>query len=516
MYDSVEANLKEYLLEDFGDDIYRRFSLLDIYRKDPEYFSLLRKKGQIRQDALNFIDMKKSRLFEAGNIYIDTFRNSKYEQLIDEFMSEEGATVHFPRLVCPFDLETMHCTDVVTVHEKNNFKCENFVAPSYECTMCGRLFTALDQYQDMEVISLNQKDYINLNEKKRNHRPLAIIKRRRQCLLDSGNTTCQVYRCGALLKDAWVKFPAKKEKKSICKVNVCPSCGMIYIPYALYYGHSKLASNINVERVIGYKSKKVQINNPIVRNTKNNSPTWDAMTPELLKSSNSQNSMADIQRKRQQECDEWKRMAMKKHANHIKQNTTAQSSERCYTIQMKNFVVRGNTFSCKYQNHELIDIEAIVSVIKRDGSVVAVTIPAGYCPKCGIYFIMDSTFRKLNSIGAPICRLSTYKAYSEGRNFDNEWNLSPESKLMQYGYTVSETAGLSSSQRHVILAYIIDNKIMTKSEIISYIDSFIGLRQRRHQYQEAIIKWESDREYVFEYNKGTYKKYGIEGISYKC
>ena len=68
--------------------------------------------------------------------------------------------------------------------------------------------------------------------------------------------------------------------------------------------------------------------------------------------------------------------------------------------------------------------------------------------------------------------------------------LANESLLMQYGYNVSEMEGLSSIQRHNILSVIIDNNILSKSEIISYIDFFISQRRTMENMKTAILKWE--------------------------
>lgn len=90
--------------------------------------------------------------------------------------------------------------------------------------------------------------------------------------------------------------------------------------------------------------------------------------------------------------------------------------------------------------------------------------------------------------------------------------LSQESVLMQYGYTVSQEEGLTSARRRKILALMIDNGVLTRSDIISYLDFFINQRKNQHRFEKAIEKWESDREFVSEYKTGNYSKYGVSGI----
>ena len=83
---------------------------------------------------------------------------------------------------------------------------------------------------------------------------------------------------------------------------------------------------------------------------------------------------------------------------------------------------------------------------------------------------------------------------------------------MQYGYSVSQEEDLTAARRHRILAVMIDNKILTKTAIISYLDFFISQRQSQPKFEAAISKWENDREFVSDYHKGSYTKYGVKRI----
>ena len=91
-------------------------------------------------------------------------------------------------------------------------------------------------------------------------------------------------------------------------------------------------------------------------------------------------------------------------------------------------------------------------------------------------------------------------------------HLANESILMQYGYSVSQTEGLSATNRRKILAVIIDNKILSKSEIISYLDFFINQRSSLWNMTNAISKWEADREFVENYKIGQFMQHGVKAI----
>ncbi len=183
-------------------------------------------------------------------------------------------------------------------------------------------------------------------------------------------------------------------------------------------------------------------------------------------------------------------------------------------IGYKDFVLRRSTFSCWNKNHHAIDITATVYVMSRNpekADKMAVSVSAGYCSECNIYYIMESGYEKLKNLGIPMCRISDEKHYKKSQ-FGNGMKLSQESILMQYGYNVNQSEGLSERVRHKILASLIDNKVMTKSDIVSYLEFFISQRQSQPKYEVAISKWEEDKEFVNDYRIGDYNKLGIRGI----
>ncbi|SHH93329.1 hypothetical protein SAMN02745229_01216 [Butyrivibrio fibrisolvens DSM 3071] len=182
-------------------------------------------------------------------------------------------------------------------------------------------------------------------------------------------------------------------------------------------------------------------------------------------------------------------------------------------IGMKNFVVRRNIFKCRFNGHKVQNIEAAISLIKNKQDAMTVTkrISAGFCPVCNTYFIMNSTYEKLKNLGIPCCRIIDSNTY-EGNSVNGSLELSSESVLMQCGYTVNQSDGLTEKTRHKILAQMIDNGILSKSEIIGYLDFFISQRQYDSKYELAISKWELDADFVRDYRIGQYEKYGVNAI----
>ena len=181
-------------------------------------------------------------------------------------------------------------------------------------------------------------------------------------------------------------------------------------------------------------------------------------------------------------------------------------------IELKDFVVRRTTFRCLHQHHQLQNIDADVGIIDRHGNIAQTKASAGYCPECDIFFIMESTYQNLKMKGTPMCRVSDEKTYTSKGGMANGMHLSQESILMQYGYTVSQVEGLSDTRRRKILAFLVDCRVLTRSDVIGYLDFFISQRKRQHQYERAIDKWRSDRDFIAHYKTGSYTEYKISSI----
>ena len=184
-------------------------------------------------------------------------------------------------------------------------------------------------------------------------------------------------------------------------------------------------------------------------------------------------------------------------------------------IKAEDFVVKENVFRCAHEGHMIRDIDAHIQIIRNNGKLEETVIPAGWCQECRIYFILESTYQELLQEGTLVCRITTAKHYFENRDTekkDSQHKLKEKSLMREYGYTVSQEEGLSEIRRRAILAYIIDNGILERNRVLSYLDYFITQRKNKANMRSAISKWKSDMAFVSQYNKGTYKAVGIAGL----
>ncbi len=85
---------------------------------------------------------------------------------------------------------------------------------------------------------------------------------------------------------------------------------------------------------------------------------------------------------------------------------------------------------------------------------------------------------------------SCTSSYADSELDTSSWNV--ESVLRQEGYSVSQREGLLDSERQAILLKVIENKIMSKYQVIEHIELQISLRKNNSMYDIAISKWECD------------------------
>lgn len=213
--------------------------------------------------------------------------------------------------------------------------------------------------------------------------------------------------------------------------------------------------------------------------------------------------------------------------NHFSKNRKAPTNGKSVLqnadITAHDFVVRLGVLKCRNKGHHVQDIQATFTTISRMGNVTKITVPAGYCPNCKMYFIMDSIYQRIKHSGIPICRTMDEKSYNSSAGLDmsvlsSYGNLAQESVLKQFGYSVSQEEDLSREQRRNILSAIMDYNVLTKSEIISYLEYFINSRKKQKnadgslKFREALERWREDLDWIGGYKIGTFREVAIKRI----
>lgn len=160
---------------------------------------------------------------------------------------------------------------------------------------------------------------------------------------------------------------------------------------------------------------------------------------------------------------------------------------------------------CHQQKHPV----APATPILHDGYDRELQLNVVYCPKCKRYMLNHISFehyRKIN--GILIGKLRMITSNCAGGEFD----MAMESPLKLCGYSVSQAQGLASSTRQYILAKIIHDDIMTKPEVIHYLEHFIKLNGSKRENALAVEKWRDDLDFVYKYDISIQPKVYISAI----
>ena len=101
-----------------------------------------------------------------------------------------------------------------------------------------------------------------------------------------------------------------------------------------------------------------------------------------------------------------------------------------------------------------------------------------------------------------IVKITELEEYGNHSNAFDSWQN--KSLLNMYGYSVDKNNGLSVQERHDILAFIIENDILSPNKIVNYLQGFISLRKNNRSMSAAIEKWREDISYVLRYRKSNH------------
>lgn len=135
---------------------------------------------------------------------------------------------------------------------------------------------------------------------------------------------------------------------------------------------------------------------------------------------------------------------------------------------------------------------------------------ASYDREYNEYYMDPTIFRQfIDSYGNPGI-LIRFSSHSFGSGYES---LNEESILKVYGYNVSQTEGLLTSERRAILTELVDLNIVTISRIVYLLDFFISTHPG-DQYYYARCKWEDDREFISNY-KANPSRFIIGGRIHK-
>ena len=165
------------------------------------------------------------------------------------------------------------------------------------------------------------------------------------------------------------------------------------------------------------------------------------------------------------------------------------------------------TLTCRRRGHKVEPATGELTTL--EGKRVKINV--NYCADCDMYFLGASEYRHYRERYGPI--LGNYR-FDRGWPWDDTGfeNLAAESPLMLCGYNVRESEGLSSRDRHLILANVMDCGILSKPRVIEYLRYFINRSKNRANMAAACGKWREDLAWVRDYRIDRQRQFTVSEV----
>ena len=324
-------------------------------------------------------------------------------------------------------------------------------------------------------------------------------------------------------------YYTSKNKKSNCTHLKCENCNINYVKNNLLYSISEQGKNPNVIMDGEVKDKKVVLKAkkmgpiPVVKKTPKTILHVSVYSGELSSCPNCKGSLVNtlesystlddkIATCTVNKCYSCKINYMNKNAYGLASSfgenkniivdkylvgvsipkTPVATPHKTIHEKLEDvYVYESNNKSCNGIHPQFVTLISLNYKNVKNGSIQNIS-NAFYCKKCNKKFVTVEAITKYTSK----CYVPQFKCNLQ--EFDSD--LKQISKLKLYGYSVQEGV-LSIKQRHAIIDFVLDYKIMTPSEVISLLEFNIKFHGPKKVMQEACEKWHDDIQYIFKEKK---------------
>ena len=151
---------------------------------------------------------------------------------------------------------------------------------------------------------------------------------------------------------------------------------------------------------------------------------------------------------------------------------------------------------CEKNGHDVIQVTAtMIGFNERE-----IKMNVSYCKQCGRFFMSYTTYELYRNRYGVILGNLQLESNSDGKADRGDMVLAEASPLKLCGYSVNQTDGYTTLQRQYIISSIISRGIMTKGEVIRYLEYFININGRRSGNELALSKWKSDLEFTLQFD----------------
>ncbi|MCM1262563.1 MAG: hypothetical protein NC313_07545 [Butyrivibrio sp.] len=176
-------------------------------------------------------------------------------------------------------------------------------------------------------------------------------------------------------------------------------------------------------------------------------------------------------------------------------------------------IVLSHNRKCVFEEHHLISVTAIIKVLTTNNNkVIDIKVPAAYCKECNQHIILKTDFKSIKQKGTLLCHVIDETPEYIAKHKNSSYS-GTESKVHRLGYNVIKQGyNYTFAQRKIILANIIENYGITQHEILSMLDTNIARKINLSNYEEAVAKWQQDREFIANYKTGDVPEVIIDEV----
>ena len=147
-----------------------------------------------------------------------------------------------------------------------------------------------------------------------------------------------------------------------------------------------------------------------------------------------------------------------------------------------------NENTCREDNHHLSKMSVEFKFYGKPEKRYSIE----RCAHCKRFQIsLNELTEMFDSYGVPQCRI----IYDDEKNGSFS-DFATTSIFNDMGYTVSQSAGLSSAKRQAILKYAIDSGKVSKYRVLSYLRQRMNINGMKEGNEVAFYKWKEDYEYI--------------------
>ena len=461
--------LKKYIFEKHRFQGTNRETLIEVYYYDQNVLKKMIDKGSIDRSAIDFFAAQGLKLSRIKSTPTEGFGKISIEMLIDEFFDEKrnnkGISVYNGtngntkgEEILKSDISRSRAitkSNKCGCPQNNNlkyigkklFRSEQYVLKTYCCTKCGRQYDFKEKLSDIDVV----KDVeIKNQDKICNEEEMPIIESK-----DKGRIIARTE-------------PIEKVVYDTNKGKVYQNSR--YNSIEISFNNKPDNSVIEALKTYRWKWNRTKWRWYNKNNLDNLVFAHDLIYGYGNKTEQSEKKEIDIK------------------------NAYKDNRKKTVNVLTGDFLVRKQLYFCVHNKHNYEDVNGIISIINEQGEKIEMVFPVTICDTCKKFYIREQDYQSILRYGVPLCKIiKEEKLY---KSEFNEFNLSDQSILNMLGYRVSRDSGMSMAQRQAILKYIIEDGVLTRTQVLNHIEFLIRLNRNKYDFESAIFKWKEDREFV--------------------